>query len=427
MRTSSDSSRIGQNEHYYDAVEYQPENATPTTISHNESTQSVATGSVNDATERGALSPNEKAIHSRLSRIFEKHIDADNCDALDKMILTRTKQLHSMGETPESIEATILKGLRLNRANHFLRGAVRSIPFAASSMAIDSFPVLSSFAHHAALLGMNAGMQASLADTFGCSLLNRMTADVTWMQAKENELEPVMQTIFHKKQPTETALAAENSLSIQYYSLRNALRIGLNSGVSAWKGPAVAAQVDSYFSAVGGIVSGGLMSVTNNEVNLKKNRIGPEYLFSRVDWAQQYNALKNTSPFKDGVTSGVKRAASFPLDVITDSPAALRALATAGGLGKTAIMAGGVGAVSWARSAVMAAMGSAHFSSASTQAMSHLVNTLGLAPIYASVPAVEIMGEKLGNDMSHAIHETPNAITSAASWLGKQFQGKMQR
>lgn len=364
---------------------------------------------------------NEAALHHKLAGLYEHLMDGENSAEFHQMFEPIARELHAMGETPASIESTIAKGVNFNRAALVAKGGLRAMPFAAASLAFDHFPVLSSFAPHAAILGLDAGIQSAIADTFGCALLDRMTDDIVWMHAKPEEMHPLMQQAAEERKPSNLRLAGEYALAIQSYTARNLVRLGAAATVTALAGPKVAATVDSNISAGGGIVAGSVMGVTTYEMDRHKGRTGPEYMFARHDWKEQYLALKNATVMSGPVMGALKRTAKLPLDVMTDTPRALRALASAGGIGKTLALGGGFGGMLWARSAISTAMGSAHYSAASTAALSHLANVGGSALLYGSVPAVEILGDDIGDKLISTLQtDLPNALNGAAGWAAEQ-------
>lgn len=58
-----------------------------------------------------------------------------------------------MGETPESVEATLAKGQKLDRLSKGVVGAMNSVPFGAASRLLDTVPALTAFASGPAMVG----------------------------------------------------------------------------------------------------------------------------------------------------------------------------------------------------------------------------------------------------------------------------------
>ncbi|WP_067705490.1 hypothetical protein [Erwinia sp. ErVv1] len=406
----------------HDALPEHP-HASPSST-HSDASQTHA------ATQRGVYhiqgteyhSANEAAIHYKLAALFENHTDGDNQADFHQLIEDRTRQLHAMNETPESIEAVLTKGSRLDRVAQVSRGAVRAIPFAVASVAFDRIPQLSAFAHGAAQLGMHAGLQSGIADTFGCALLDKATADTQWLAAEHNELEPVMQQAAEAKQPTTGRLAAEYAAAIQAYSVRNVVRLGTAAAVTATAGAKTAAAVDSWLTAGGGLAAGGAMSAVTHAVNSKYSREGAEYLFGRMDWKQRYSALKNSHGLTAPLQGAGKRLAKFPVDVATESLSAGREVLTASGMTKNALLAGGFAATLSARTAVSQAMSSKGFNAASTAAMNHLTNLALSMPVFASVPAAEILAPLAAERASKALQK---ALPKAVDWGARQIEARL--
>lgn len=412
---------------FHDAVAEQPrssENAENSSV-HSERSQTSLPGEssgIHHVSGACYYSANEAALHHKLAALFGRHIDGENAADFHRLIEDRTRQLHAMRETPESVEAVLTKGSRLDGIAQVTRGAVRAIPFAVASVAFDTYPQLSAFAEGAAQLGLHAGLQSGIADTFGGALLDKATADTRWLAAEPSRLEPVMQQASEQKKPSTGRLAGENAAAIQTYSLRNLLRLGTAAAVTAKFGPATAAKVDTWLTAGGGLVAGGLMSGATHAVDRQQGRAGPEYLLGRTDWKEQYLALKNTNAFTAPLTGAGKRLAKLPLNIATDGLRAGREVVSAAGMSKNGLLAGGFAATLSARSAVSQAMNSKGFNAASQAAMSHLTNVALSAPIFASVPAAEILAPVISEKLTQKLQE---GIPGAVQWGADQLQARL--
>jgi len=373
-------------------------------------------------------SANEAAIHHKLDTLFSKHMHGDNHAEMHTLIESRSRELHKMGETPESIEAVLAKGQQLDRLGQITRGAVRAIPFAVASVAYDKVPLLSSFAHTAAELGLHAGIQSSIADTFGTSLLDRSTAVKPWLAAKEDELHPVMREALAETQPSLLTAATETGLAIQTYSARNLARMAMSATLTHFAGEKVAGTADTWLSASGGLVAGGAMNAILHTVNENKGRTGPEYLLGRNDWQQTFTDLKNTHVVSDTLKNVSQRVAKLPLDIATDSLKAASNVLSAPGMGKTAVLAGGFSGVIALRSAISGALASHSFNAASVNAISHAANVIASVPIFFAVPGAEIVADAVAEKMTQTLQETvPAAISSAAGWVGHQLQAALSQ
>ncbi len=380
-------------------------------------------------TRDGALynSEQEAAIHNHLFNWLEKHITDDNREEMQTLLRSRTTALNEMGETPALIEATIAKGQTLDRLAQIARVAVRSIPFAVASVAFDKVPQLSVFAHDAAMLGLTAGLQSSIADTVGCALLERATANTRWLHAEADDLEPVMQLAQEKATPSPLTSSAEMGIAYQAYSIRNVVRLVSASTVTQFSSPAVASNVDTWLTGAGGIAAGSVVGGIMQGVESRKGRTGPEFLLGRNNWQQQYQALKAANmmtPF----AGLAKRSARLPLDMMTDGLSAARSLFTPGSVGKTAVLAGGFSGILSLRTGISHSMNSKGYNAASATALSHMANVVGSGVLLAMLPGSEILPEAAAKKASSVIQENvPAAVQSAADWLGSQIQQRLNR
>ena len=381
-------------------------------------------------THDGAIynSEQEAAIHNHLFNWLEKHITDDNREEMQTLLHSRTTALHEMGETPASIEATIAKGQTLDRLAQIARGAVRSIPFAVASVAFDKVPQLSAFAHNAATLGLTAGLQSGIADTFGCSLLDRATANTRWLHGEADDLEPVMQQAQQKTVPSPSVSSAELGVAYQAYSVRNLARLATAATVTHFAGPAAAGNVDTWLTGAGGIASGAVVGGIMQDLEGKKGRTGPEFLLGRKDWQQQYQALKAANVVTTPLAGLAKRSAGLPLDLMTDGLSAARSLLTLGSAGKTTLLAGGFSGILSLRACVSEALNSKGDNAASAAALSHTMNVLGSAALFAMLPGLEILAEPAAKKASSVLQEdVPAAVQSAADWFGRQAQQRLGR
>lgn len=373
-------------------------------------------------------SANEAAIHHKLGALFGKHTSGDNHAEMHALIESRTRELHKMGETPASIEAVLTKGHQLDRLGQVARGAVRAIPFAVASVAYDKVPMLSAFAHTAAEIGLHAGLQSSIADTIGTTLLNRATATSPWLSAKDSDLHPTMREAVKETKPDLMTTVAETGLAIQTYSARNLARLATAATLTYFAGPKVAAEADTWLSAGGGLVAGGAMSAILHAVDENKGRTGAEYLLGRNDWQQKFTELKNTHVASHTLKNAAQRVAKLPLDIATDSLKAAANVLSAPGVGKTAMLAGGFAGVIALRSAISVALASHSMNAASISAISHAANVVASAPVFFAVPAAEIVADAVADKMTQTLQEkVPAAINSAAGWVGHQLQAALNR
>ncbi|RWR02319.1 hypothetical protein ED28_08030 [[Pantoea] beijingensis] len=373
-------------------------------------------------------SANEAAIHHKLDNLFGHCINGDNYAEMRTLIESRTRELHKMGETPASIEAVLAKGQQLDRLGQVARGTVRAIPFAVASVSYDKIPLLSSFAHSAAEVGLHAGLQAGIVDSIGSSLLDRATATRPWLSAKDDELHPLIRDAVKELKPSLLTTMVETGVASQAYSVRNLVRLATAATVTHFAGAKAAGETDTWLSAAGGLASGGAMNAILHAVDENKGRTGPEYLLGREDWQQQFTALKNTHVVSDTLKNAAHRVARLPLDIATDSLRAANSVLSAPSIGKTAVLAGGFAGVISLRSAISGALASQGFNAAAISAISHAANVVSSTPVFFAAPAAEVVGSAVADKMTQTLQESvPAAINSAAGWLGHQFYAALNR
>lgn len=363
-------------------------------------------------------SPNAVALRAKLQQLFEPHITGQNREAFQQLIDQRAIRLNEMGETPESVEATLAKGQKLDRLSQGVVGAARSVPFAIASRLIDTVPGLTAFAKTPQMVGFIAGLFSGAVDTVGggSGLLKKATSDTQWLTAKPEQLEAVMADAAKAREPGLGRTAAEVTVAFQTYSLRNVLRIG-TAAVGADKlSEKGAAELDSWMSAAGGVAAGVASYAGLNAVSEQNHRVGPEYLLGRQDWEAQYTALKEVNPWKDPLINGGKRLLQIPVDATTETLASIRNLGTATNLTlSVGILGGGFAGAVAAKVAATEAAQKAGIGAVGTAAIGQAVNTAVSAPVFGVWTAAAVLGGPVFDKAASLIQEKAGSLLDQAA------------
>lgn len=394
--------------------------------------------SVNAVTGSPEHSPNAQAIYNKLTSIFEPHITGQNRLDFQMLIEQRATRLNDLGETPQSIEAVLAKGQKLDRVAQAAVGTVRSVPFGIASRMLDTVPALTSFARTPAQIGYTAGLFSGAVDSYGGGggVLKKATSDTQWLAAKPDDLEPVMARAAKDKQPGLGRVAVEVGAAFQTYSLRNVLRIGAAALSTHTLGNKGAAEVDSWLAATGSPVAGAAAYAALQHLNEKNHRVGPEYLLGRRDWEAQYMALKDTNPWTAPLANAGKRLAKVPLDMATDSLEAIRTLGNATDLIKSAgVLGGGFAGILAAKSAATEAATRHGLPEPAVAAIGQAVNTLASAPVFATWTTADVMTgaaldkavETLQEQVPGLAGRTAGYVQLQATDLAGQAAGYVQR
>lgn len=337
--------------------------------------------------------PNIEELAAELRTVFAPHINRVNHEEFEALILDRAVKLDAKHETLEGLRAVLTKGMQFDRAARGAAGFVRSVPFGVASRMFDTVPALTSFVKTPAEVGMVVGTGSGVADTACGTLLRRATLDDTqWLEVKPEELEPAMAQAYEAVRPSLKRTAVEEGVAFQSFSARNAARAVVAPLVTKTLGVCQAASVDSWFTAIGGPVSGAAAHLAIHQMNASAHRVGPEYLLGRTDWETHYDALKQAT-WRTQIQGAAKRAAKLPVDVATDSLAAVRSVFTATNLGKNVgALGGGFAGVLAAKASAAQVARRAHAGEVTLSAIEQTVNAVVSAPAFAAWTAVDVLG-----------------------------------
>lgn len=383
-----------------------------------------------------ANSPNAHALREKLTKFFEPHITEQNREAFTQLIQQRATRLNEMGETPESVEATLSKGQNLDRVSRGVVGAVNSVPFGAASRLLDTVPALTAFASGPAMVGLVGGTMAGVANTVGVDLLKRATGDTQWLTAKPEQLDPVMAEAAKTREPGQLRATLESSLNLQTFTVRNLLRTGVAAmtmtnvpdkkesetptetadRTAKEKHNANAKNNDSWISASGSVVSGGASAAIQQGIDEHYHRTGPEYLLGRQDWETQYTALKDVNPFKDPLINAGKRLAQLPVDIATDTLSATRKAFTASALMENVgMLGGGFAAVSVAQAAAKQKAAEAGLGERGVDVVGQAVNAALGGPVFAAWAGASIMTGPAADKAASFLQENASALLGQAA------------
>ena len=361
-------------------------------------------------------SPNSVALRAKLNQLFEPHITGQNREAFQQLIDQRAIRLNEMGETPESVEATLAKGQWLDRVSKATVGTVRSVPFAIASRLLDTVPGLTAMASTPAMVGFVAGVFSGAFDCIGDGLLKRATSDTQWLTAKPDELETVMADAAKAREPSSMRTTLEVGAAFQTYSLRNVLRTGAAALAAEKMSPKGAAELDSWMATAGGPVAGGAAYLAWNRMDENNHRIGAEYLLGRRDWETRYTALKEVNPWKDPLINGGKRLLKLPVDMATDGLQSIRKFGTATSVVQNlGALGGGFAGVISARAAVAKAAEKAGVGPVAQAAISHTVNTFASAPVYFAWTSGAVLAGAAADKAASLIQEKAGSLLDQAA------------
>lgn len=383
-----------------------------------------------------ANSPNAHALREKLTKLFEPHVTEHNREAFTQLIEQRAIRLNEMGETPESVEATLAKGQNLDRVSKGVVGAVKSVPFGAASRLLDTMPALTAFASGPAMVGLVGGVIAGAADTIGGTMLKRATSDTQWLTAKPEQLDPVMAEAAKAREPSPLRSTVESSLNLQTFTARNVLRTGIaamtmtnvpekkesetpaeTANRTAKEQHNVSAKnADSWISAGGSVVSGGASALIQQGIDEHYHRTGPEYLLGRQDWEEQYTALKEVNPFKDPLINAGKRLAQLPVDIATDGLEATRGFFTATSLVQNVgMLGGGFAAVSVAQAAAKQKAAEAGLGERGVDVVGQAVNAALGGPVFAAWAGASIMTGAAADKAASFLQENASSLLGQAA------------
>ncbi len=353
-------------------------------------------------------SPNTVALREKLDRFFEpckQHITPQNREALEQLIDQRAVRLNEMGETPESIDATMAKGQKLDRCTQPLVGFVRSIPYGGAAGIIGGVhsepptgdTALTSFSH---------GAYGGAADKImgGTGLLKNATSDTLWLTANPKELEPVIADATKAREPSLTRRAVESAATVQTFSLLNATQTALVPAKAKMAEKTVK-TMSASFSAVGTALMGALSASIQHRINENKHRTGPEYLFGHQEWEAKYTALKNYTA-REAMGNFGKRAAQLPVDIATNSLKSIRDFGTAGSLVKNlGGLGGGYALTTIASENIRRLAKKQGLDKVSTELLRGSADTVGGAVSFAAWGAAGVVVDPLAEKASRSIRD----------------------
>lgn len=346
-----------------------------------------------------------EAIQGQLTSLFQPHFNGANREDFRALIDDRARTLAEDGETPQSVDAVLTKGSRLDRASHSAVGFIRSVPFGAASIALDMLPVLSGGGKITSPLALSAisGLISNVADTAGNTLMKRATSDTQWLVADEDKLAPVMQDAAAAVKPGLLRQAAEGSMTFQTFTARNLLRTLVQPMATALSDAKTGSLVDSGMAALGSPMSGMTAYNWQHSIDKGKHRVGPEYLLGREDWHQRFKDLKAYG-VGDAAAGIAKRVGNLPLDALRDGSKALQSLVTPTGLvSGLGALSGGITAIGVAQSAAVKAATEANFSPAAVAAVGKATVTATMAPVVAAWVTSGVLTQPLGDKVAQAL------------------------
>ncbi|WP_169316110.1 hypothetical protein [Pseudomonas agarici] len=368
---------------------------------------------------------NLEGLKQKMADVFEPHRTVDNGGFLDALINDRAKELQQLGQTAADVESMLSKANGMDRVTIPVHGAVGSIPFAVATVLLDKVPGISADAANSpAYAGLIAGTVSGALDVVGNGLLSRATHDAFWFKAPTEKLEPVMQAA-QKAKASENRLiqAGQSALALQTFTVRNVVRGILNTSLTATEGSNTAAAVDTGVTALGGMVAGAGSNIISRSFDLKAHRAGPEYLFGRQDWKEQYQKLRDCNPRVDPLTSALKRIAKLPVDIMTDALKSASAAISMSSLANNGLaLGGGFALAGEVRSAVKGAATEAGLSLVKGVALDQLANVVMSALAFAAFGATATL---VGPASDGAVKVLQEDLPPKAQAIAKQVHAEV--
>ena len=230
---------------------------------------------------------------------------------MNDIVQDRAAELHSMGETPETIAANMAKAQKMDYISDAVGGAVKAFPFAISGYASGALKlgagVSGTSPGSEALAGAIDGATAMVLKSVGDKVFANVVKDTMWLAADAEKLEPEMQEALKKRQGLGESLKLA-PLGGLGFDGRNAV-VGTVATVSHNNPQAV-----SHTSNVLSMAAGAAGNVLTNKFSASH---GPEYLLGRTDWKAQYESLKNTSVKQQMTSGGAERLKTLLLSLMT--------------------------------------------------------------------------------------------------------------
>lgn len=326
--------------------------------------------------------PPAEQMKAYFREIFSPHICEGNRAEFANLIESRANYLVDNGFTVDQVKGILNKGRNMDVVAEAGAGFVRSIPFALGGVAVDWLDGVTAAAQNPAQVGAIAGGIGGAADVAGCDLLNSATANRKWLDARADQLEPVMARAKEKVQPSLGRAMMEVGGGFQAYTARNAFRMAV-APLVALASKNAALITDNILSEAGGPVAGAAAYTVMHKMNERAHRVGPEYMLGRKDFQEQFQALDEANAATQ-IRGGVRRAKDFVTkDVPTRTLAAGRSLLTAPNLAKNGILTAGLAGYFQAGASAAQAVASA----GASEPVQELVKHAARLPVFAATVA----------------------------------------
>ncbi|MBR7964505.1 hypothetical protein KDW41_29290 [Burkholderia vietnamiensis] len=373
----------------------------------------------------------KRGIQELLEGYFAPHIttgEATNREDFDRLISGRVSQLLDMGESKESIEMTFSKAAKLDIAAEAGRGFVGSLPFGVMSRILDTHPALSDtlVAGLDVLPGIKdtpdvfkggvaAGLASGVADHIGSQALGPAMENNQWLSSSSDVLEEPMKNAKEAAQASMTRTVVENAVAIQTFSARNVLRGVVGPTMTAAHRAAAAVQTDSWLAAVGSPLAGAGFSLINRHFAAQGHRIGPAYLLGRIDWKEQYIALK-AATWKGAVANGAGRVAKAGINLVNATVSAPRSLLTATSLTtNVGALGAGLGAVAMATTSAGELAKKMGVNEAGVTAAEHAGRTLSSVGVFPSWTTAAIVTDPVVSVVRGAANAVGDLVQKGVS------------
>lgn len=276
--------------------------------SHGTRARHTATAGPSTAATTPADAARQQAINNIATQL---HHYFPGGDGLDHLVQDRARELHEMGETPDTVAENMAKAQKMDYISEAFGGALKAFPFAISGYASGAIKLGAGVAGASvgseALAGAIDGATAMMLKSVGDKVFAPVVKDTLWLAADAEKLEPEMQEVLKKRQGLGESLKLA-PLGSQGFNGRNAV-VGGVATVSHNNPQAV-----SHTSNVLSLAAGSAGNVLTNKFSASH---GPEFLLGRTDWKAQYTALKATSVKQQLTSGGGERLKTLLLSLAT--------------------------------------------------------------------------------------------------------------
>lgn len=230
-------------------------------------------------------------------------------------------RLVQMGETRQSVKATIEKGQTRDLLTAIVAGAVRSVPGMTMGLVADNTPGFFAFIDRkenpvgeaAGMLGF-VGLLDHAIDSVGSFALKQRLAPrepsaLFYMAPDKDKLVPAAVQALEAVKPDLLRETVNSFMTSSVPSVtRGVASLLVGNLVKIMGSPAGGALAENLASNVGRLLTGAVQELWRHKIDCRMGYAGPLWLFARQDWEQAYSQLKASPPSEPFVNAARKLA-----------------------------------------------------------------------------------------------------------------------